>query len=102
MKPHTEECRARIIQAMSEDEGLSSRVRNASERMGLAQSEKERRLQLAGTCSSPSADPPTGSSATVTTANGACAYSDGSKESRTIYNGPETIGSPFGPAGVDQ
>ena len=68
MKPHTEERIARIIQAMSEDEGLSSRVRNASERMGLVQSEKERRLQLAETSASPSSDPPTASSATVTTA----------------------------------
>ena len=35
-RPHTEECRARITQAMSKDEGLSSRVREASERMALA------------------------------------------------------------------
>ena len=69
VKPHTEECRARIIQAMSEDEGLSSRVRDASERMALAEPERKRRLQPAETRSSPSSStPPTGTSATVTTA----------------------------------
>ena len=66
VKPHTEECRARIIQAMSEDEGLSSRVRDASERMALAEPEKKRRLQLAETSSSSSSStPPTATSATL-------------------------------------
>ena len=69
VKPHTEECRARIIQAMSEDEGLSSRVRGASERMALAEPEKKRRFQPEETSSSPSTStPPTATSATVTTA----------------------------------
>ena len=54
---------------MSEDEGLSSRVRDASERMALAEPEKIRRLQPAETSSSPSSStPPTATSATVTTA----------------------------------
>ena len=68
-QPHTEECRARITQAMSEDEGLSSRVRDASERMALAEPEKRRRLQPAQKSSSSSSPtPPTATSATVTTA----------------------------------
>ena len=58
VKPHTEECRAR--------EGLSSRVRDASERMALAEPEKKRRLQPAETSSSPSSStPPTATPATV-------------------------------------
>ena len=68
VKPHTEECRARITQAMSEDEGLSSRVREASERLALAEPEKRRRLQPAEASSSSSLPtPPMATSATVTT-----------------------------------
>ena len=83
VKPHTEECRARITQAMSEDEGLSSRVRGASERMALAEPEKKRRLQPGrDEFESKLINPTDGHISDGYHCNGACSYSDWSNESR--------------------